>query len=354
MLKPLVQIIDNTMKRTLILLVLVPVLAIGCKQARKADAGPVSFIMETDIGNDIDDALAMDLLYKYADEGKIDFLATCINKEGTAPGEFVDILNTWYGHPDVRIGVIRGGTDCEADAINYAKAVVMMDDVEGKPAFGRTLKDHENLPDAHILYRKLLAEAADNSVVIASVGFSTNLIRLLQTPADEYSKLAGKDLVAKKVRLLVTMAGDFEDPNIHEYNVVKDIPAAKVIFEEWPTPVVTSPFEVGIKVLYPATSIENDFGWAGLHPIVEAYKAYQPMPYDRPTWDPTAVLYAVEGGSWFTVSEPGRITVTDEGSTLFTPDPDGTRRYLSVTPEQAEAIRDHFVEVITTPPANKK
>ena len=334
------------MKRLFLALAVVSLMAAGCKDSA------VSFIMETDIGNDIDDALAMDMLYKYVDAGKIDLLATCINKEGTAPGEFIDILNTWYGHPDIPIGVIRNGADCENDGTNYAKAVVAMKDEAGNPAFKRSLKDHSNLPDAHILYRKLLSKAKDHSVVIASVGFSTNLIRLLETPADEYSSLSGKDLVARKVKLLVTMAGDFEDPKVHEYNVVKDIPAAKVIFEEWPTPVVTSPFEVGIRILYPASSIENDFGWAGLHPTVEAYKSYLKMPYDRPTWDPTAVLYAVEGGSWFTVSEPGFISVTDEGSTLFTPDPKGTRRYLSVTPDQAAAIRDHFIEMITTPPSN--
>ena len=39
--------------------------------------------------------------------------------------------------------------------------------------------------------------------------------------------------------------------------------------------------------------------------------------------------------------------MTEEGSTLFTEDPDGTRRYLSVTDEQAKAILQHFVEMIT-------
>ena len=333
------------MKRVLILLALASTLLAGCRK-------PINLIMETDIGNDVDDAIAMDLLYKYVDAGKINLLATCINKEGSAPGEFVDILNTWYGHPDIPIGIIHEGADCETDAINYAQAVVQLKDKEGKPAFKRTLKDHTNLSEAHILYRKLLSKAADKSVVIASVGFSTNLSRLLETPADEYSKLTGKELVAKKVRLLVTMAGNFADQTQHEYNVVKDIPAAKRIFEEWPSPVVTSPFEVGIQVTYPATSIENDFGWAGLHPMVEAYKAYLKMPYDRPTWDPTAVLFAVEGEKWFTVSEPGFIKVTDEGSTVFTPDEKGTRRYLTVSPEQAEAIRTHFVEVVTSKPEN--
>ena len=199
-----------------------------------------------------------------------------------------------------------------------------------------------------------MAASADSSVTIASVGFSTNLARLLETTADKYSELSGKELVARKVRLLVTMAGNFEDANNHEYNVDKDIPAAKTVFEEWPTPIVTSPFELGIKVQYPATSIENDFGWAGPHPVVEAYKAYMKMPYDRPTWDPTAVLYAVEGESWFKVSEPGFITVTDEGSTYFTPDENGTRKYLMVDDAQAKAILDHFVSIVTSVPQKRK
>ncbi len=326
--------------------------ACGRKAAVDADS-PLTVIIETDLGNDVDDALALDLLYKYQDAGKIRLLAVNLNKNGQAPAEYADILNTWYGYPDTPVGIIRDGADCETDAVNYAKAVVDLKDSLGNPLFARSHPDYDNYPEAVTLYRKLLAGEPDNSVVIASVGFSTNLIRLLETPADEYSKLTGKELVEKKVKLLVTMAGCFNDPSLHEYNVVKDIPAAKVIFGEWPTPVVTSPFEVGIRIQYPATSIENDFGWAPQHPVVEAYKAYLPMPYDRPTWDPTAVLYAVEGGDWFTVSEPGRIVVTEEGSTLFEADEAGTRRYLSVTDEQAKAILDHFVEVITSEPSVK-
>lgn len=323
----------------------------GDKSKKTDESGEVlNIIMETDIGNDVDDAMAMDLLYKYLDAGKINLLAVNINKEGTTPAEYVDILNTWYGYPDIPIGVIRGGADCEADAINYAKAVVNMRDSTGNPIFSRSLKEYDTLPDAHVLYRKLLAGAEDGSVVIVSVGFSTNLIRLLDTQADEYSELSGKELVARKVRMLVTMAGDFADPNIHEYNVVKDIPAAKTIFEKWPTPVVTSPFEVGIKIPYPGSSIENNFEWSRLHPVIEAYKAYQPMPYNRPTWDLTAVLYAVEGSGWFTLSPTGNITVTDEGTTIFTPDENGTRRYLSVDESQADSIKTHFVEMMTSAP----
>lgn len=342
------------MKKLFVILAAAVLLLSACGKKPAAEA-PLAVIMETDLGNDVDDALALDLLYKYLDAGKIRLLAVNLNKNGEAPAEYADILNTWYGYPDIPIGIIRDGADCETDAaVNYAKAVVDMKDADGNPLFARSHPGYADYPVAVTLYRKLLSAEPDASVVIASVGFSTNLIRLLETPADDISPLNGKELVAKKVKLLVTMAGCMDNPKTHEYNVVKDIPAAKVIFEQWPTPVVTSPFEVGVQIRYPATSIENDFAWAGPHPVVEAYKAYLPMPYNRPTWDPTAVLYAVEGGDWFTVSPAGRIEVTEEGSTLFTEDPAGDRRYLAVTPEQGEAILNHFVEVITSQPKSRQ
>ena len=123
----------------------------------------------------------------------------------------------------------------------------------------------------------------------------------------DISPLTGKELVAQKVKLLCTMGGCFDNSNPLEYNIVKDIPAAQKVFAEWPTRLVTSPFEVGIKINYPASSIEKDFQWATAHPMVEAYKSYQKMPYDRPTWDLTSVLYAVEGPSYFNISAPGHI-----------------------------------------------
>lgn len=327
----------------------------GCGQKPAAEENaPLAVIFETDLGNDIDDALALDLLYKYQDAGRIRLLAISLNKNGSAPAAYADILNTWYGYPDIPIGVIRDGVDCENDAaVNYAKAVVEMKDADGHPLFARSLAGDADCPEAVGLYRKLLAAEPDSSVVIVSVGFSTNLARLLDSPADEIVPLTGRELVARKVKLLSMMAGCFIEPDNREYNVRKDVPAAKAVFETWPTPVVTSPVEVGGGIKYPGASIENDFPWAPLHPVVEGYKVYRPMPYDRPTWDLTAVLYAVEGGDWFTVSAPGHIEVTEEGLTRFTEDPAGTRRYLGVTKEQREAILQHFISIITAPPKNQ-
>lgn len=338
--------------KTALLSVLVLALAsCASNRTKENQDGRIKVIFETDLGNDVDDALAMDMLHKYIDDGRIEVLAIMLNKNGKAPVEYADILNTWYGHNDIPIGVIRNGADCETDAVNYAQAVCNLVDSEGNPVFSRSLASYSDLPDAHTLYRKILAGQPDSSVVIVSVGFSTNLARLLDTPGDDISSETGKELVASKVKLLTTMAGCFNNPELCEYNVVKDIPAARKVFEEWPGKVVTSPFEVGVDILYPASSIENDFGWAGMyHPVVEAYKSYLPMPYDRPAWDLTALLYAVEGDGMFSLSPAGWIKVMDDGSTAFSEDPSGNRYYLQTDKAQNDAIREYFVSLIPAVP----
>lgn len=337
------------------LLVIILYLMAGCSSKIKKsvkEESKINVIFETDMGNDVDDALALDMLFKYMDEEKINLLGIMSNKESKYSAEFIDIMNTWYGYPEIPIGIVHNGADCENDAVNYAKQVCEMREDNGQPAFERSLSNYQQLPDAHILYRKILSEQPDNSVAIISVGFSTNLARLLETPADDISPLTGKELVSKKVKFLSTMAGCFTNNEFFEYNVVKDISAAKKVFAEWPTPLVTSPFEVGIAIEYPASSIENDFKWAPTHPMVEAYNSYLKMPYNRPTWDLTSVLYAVEGPSYFNVSPTGTIKVTDKGATLFTPDVEGNRYYLMVDSIQQVNIKQHFIDLITKQPVN--
>ena len=214
------------------------VLLSGCTSEPKSDC--LDVIFETDIGNDIDDALALDMLYKYMEQGIIKLSAVMANKCAPEVGEYMDIMNTWYGYPDIPVGIVRDGAD---DAWGrYAREVVALKNEDGTPMFKRTHSDYDKLPDAHILYRKILASKPDHSVIISTVGFSTNLARLLDTPADEYSPLTGKELVAQKVKLLVPMAGNMEDPKYVEYNVERDLPAAKKVFAEWPTPIVVTPF----------------------------------------------------------------------------------------------------------------
>ena len=150
------------------------------------------------------------------------------------------------------------------------------------------------------------------------------------------------------------MAGHSADTTFREYNVMKDIPAAQKIFNEWPTPIVISPFEVGIAVLFPATVIENNLEYASPNPLKIAYESYLEMPYDRPTWDLTSVLYAVEGTKdYFNLSEWGWMKSDDQAHTRFYPDENGKHAFLSVNKEQTEIIKNRFVELISMKPENK-
>jgi len=236
--------------------------------------------------------------------------------------------------------------------VNYAKITSLYQE-DGIYPFKRTHKNYEKIPEAPMFYRELLAKQPDNSVVVITVGFSTNLARLLDTQPDNFSPLTGKELVAKKVKMLSLMGGTFSD-NPDGYNIVKDIPAAQKVFNEWNTPIVISSGEIGIAILFPASVIENNLEFANPHPLKIAYECYLPMPYDRPTWDLTSVLYAVEGTkNYFNISEWGRIEVDEQAFTRFYPDENGKHAYLSVTEEQTEIIKNRFVELISMKPKNK-
>src|SRR5262249_16111681 len=124
-----------------------------------------------------------------------------------------------------------------------------------------------------------------------------------------------------------------------EYNMRMDVAAAKRVFREWPTPIVASGFEVGQSMLYPSISIERDFGYVADHPIAEAYRNYRKMPYDRPTWDLTSVLYAIRPDlGYFDVSPARRITVGDDAVTRFDASDRGTHRYLMVQERHRQAV----------------
>ncbi len=78
------------------------------------------------------------------------------------------------------------------------------------------------------------------------------------------------------------------------------------------------------------------------------------MPYDRPAWDLTSVLFAVEReSSYFTISSPGKVSLGYEPDlehhvvTRFTPDPQGKHHYLSVDDKQARRIIERLVEVVS-------
>lgn len=299
-----------------------------------APAAPVPLIFDTDMGNDIDDALALAVIHALESRGEAKLLAVTLTKDNRWSGPFVDLVNHFYGRPGIPIGISNNGpTPKDSDYTRLPSQ---------NPVYKRKVKPEDKLPEGAAVIRKVLESQPDKSVVIVQVGFSTNLARLLAEPG-------GKELAARKVKLLSVMAGQFPTGK-PEYNVRIDVPSARKVFAEWPGEIVFSGFEIGLAIKYEAVSIERDFGWVANHPVADAYRAYQKMPYDRPTWDLTSVLYAVRPGrGYFGLSDAGTVAVADDGQTKLEASAAGRHRYLTVTPEQRARVLEALTVLASQP-----
>jgi inosine-uridine nucleoside N-ribohydrolase len=318
------------MKRLLLLLLLAGV----CFAAR-----PVIF--DTDMGNDVDDALALGMLHALTSRGECQLIGVTLTNAHSAAVPYVKMVNRFYGRGDLPVGAamraLNGGTQD-----GYLSAAL-------REAPERYRNGDNNAQPAVMLLRRLLAGSGEK-VTIVQTGFSTNLAGLLDSKADEISPLDGMALVREKVALVVAMAGDFSGGG-PEYNVRIDVASAQKVFERWPTPVIFSGFEIGRDLLYPAAAIERDFQYAKWHPLAASYRAYKKMPYDRPTWDLTAVLEAVRPG-YFGHSATGTVTVAADGATKFAAGP-GDRRYLRLDAARSGEILAVLELLASEPPLSR-
>jgi Inosine-uridine preferring nucleoside hydrolase len=316
-----------------------------------AAPGPARIIFDTDIGNDVDDVLALSVLHALASRHQCQLLAVTITKPDELAGPFVDALDTFYGRPDIPIGFTRAGLK---NAPSKFLALAETRD-NGQPRYPHRLRRSSDAPPATALLRQVLSRQADHSVIMVQVGYFSNLAALLDTPGDAASPLSGLQLVRQKVKFLSVMAGAFraieQNRNFLEFNVTQDLPAARKVAAEWPTPIVWSGFEIGIAVPFPAVSIERDFSYVPHHPAAEAYCLYEPPPHERPTWDLTSALYAVRPDrGYFGLSAPGRVSIEADGFTRFAPEPQGRDRYLTLNAVQIPRLREALMELASQPP----
>jgi inosine-uridine nucleoside N-ribohydrolase len=323
------------MKRFLALTAVVSLAAAGaCAQA-------VPVIFDTDMGNDVDDALALAMLHALGSRGECRLLGVTVTKDNPWAAVYVDLVNTFYGRGQIPVGMVKGSGITQEDS-RMIQAPAERRRADGTLVYPRRLGSGAEAPEAVALLRRLLAAEKDGSVVMVQVGFSTNLARLLDAPADV-------ELVRRKVKLLSVMAGNFAQAK-PEFNVQKDTASARKLFDQWPGEIVASGYEIGGAMKFPAGRIERDFAWAADHPVVDAYRAYMKMPYDRQTWDLTAALYAVRpGGGYFDLSAPGRITADDAGRTSFRAEAAGKHRYLVLTEGQRARTLECMIGLASQP-----
>ena len=302
---------------------------VACQPQKPMLAGPVKIIFDSDMGPDYDDVGALTLLHAFADSGKAEILATMASNKYDLVAPCLDVINTYYGRPAIPVGSPK------THGVNIGCSQHWTDSLVAN--YPHTIVSTSQAEDAAILYRRILASQPDTSVVIVTVGFLTNLNDLLLSQPDSISPLNGNDLVIKKVKRLVSMAGIF--PEGSEFNVREDSTSSKYVFDHWPTRLVLSGFEIGNKILTGKKLISSNlksparmaFGIA--IPLSEADKN------GRQSWDQTAVLTAVKGESFAFNEVKGQILVDPSGFNHWKNRKDGLHTYL-VFKKSPEALSE--------------
>src|SRR6476620_12773256 len=86
-------------------------------------AVPVRLIFDTDMGNDVDDAVALAMIHAFESRGEAKLLAVTVTKDNRWAAPFIDAMNTFYCRGDIPIGVVRNGkTPEEANMIRVPAA----------------------------------------------------------------------------------------------------------------------------------------------------------------------------------------------------------------------------------------
>lgn len=283
-------------------------------------AKPVPVIFDTDMGPDYDDAGAITLLHAFADEGKAKILATVASTKYEGVAAVLNVFNTYFKRPGLLIGVPKGEAVTKKDWQHWTDTLIKN--------YPHTIKSNNDVADAVDVYRQVLAKQPDKSVTIITVGFLTNLANLLKSQPDKYSSLTGRQLVAKKVKSLVSMAGKF--PSGREFNIHMNGPSAKYVYDNWNSPVIFSGFEIGEKIKTGLPLINNNA--IQNSPVKDVFRISIPLDKNdkegRMSWDETAVLVGIRGYKPYYKLISGAIQINDDGSNTWS-DKGGNHFYLA-------------------------
>jgi len=314
------------------------ILITGCNNKSKNDTDePTRIIFDTDLGPDYDDVGALAFLHAMADSGKAEILATMSSNKNELVVPSIDVINTYFNRPDLPIGAPK------TDGVNLGSSQHWADSIVD--LYPHTESSTSDAADATTLYRKILFENPDNSITVVTVGFLTNLENLLKSGPDDICQLSGRELVDKKVKRLISMAGRF--PEGKEFNVFMDSTASLYVFENWPGEIIFTGFEIGWEI---RTGLRLINSAVTNSPVKDVFRISIPLSEEdklgRMSWDETAVLISIYGTEGFFDTVRGRIIVYPDGSNSWEDDPEGNHLHviqLMPVPEMAAFIEDRMM-----------
>lgn len=278
--------------------------------------GQYRVILDADIDSDADDVEALAMMHTLADQKKIDFLGVIVTSDDPYSAVCVAAINHYFGRPCLPIGVMKNQPILQQHS-RYARQIA--------EEFPHRLESHEKAEDATTLYRKLLSQSPDSSVVIVTIGHLSNLQNLLKSGSDKYTVLNGKELVHKKVVKWLCMGGQF--PEGREANFSRPDPGATIYcLQEWDKPVTFAGWEVGEKIKTGGGYLKGQL--SAKSPVFRAYQLYNNFS-GRSSWDQVAVfLLKDEADRYFETVTTGYCQVYEDGSNKWIQDKDSKHEYV--------------------------
>src|SRR5207249_1436505 len=96
---------------------------------RPAAPGPVDVIFDTDMALDVDDVGALALLHALSDRKECRILAVGVSEsarayDGLWAAAMADVIDTYYGRPEIPVGVYRGPHQNLPEKGRYAEKTV--------------------------------------------------------------------------------------------------------------------------------------------------------------------------------------------------------------------------------------
>jgi hypothetical protein len=174
-------------------------------------AEPVRLIIDTDMSSDVDDVAALCTAHALADTGEAEIVAVLHNTGLVEGAGAISVINHYYGRDDIPVGAWRGAFNnpAVAPAGSFAARSAGPYVLNLVRNFESPVKNSTQVPLGVDVYREVLAASPDNSVMISSIGFMNNLAALVTSPPDKHSPLNGSDLIARKVKGLGMMGGQY-------------------------------------------------------------------------------------------------------------------------------------------------
>jgi len=294
---------------------------------------PVGIIFDSDLGNRIESALALALLYGFDGKNEIRMVSVSTSKDNLSSAAFGEIISHFYTGSSPFLRTLPVGMSADG---KFKEDTPMLEAVLSRQ-YAISIHKLNDTAEVAPLIRNAFTAQHDQNAIVVLAGPATDLVRVLELQG-------ARDWAERKVKFL----------SICGTSLGADPAAAKKLFAEWPTPIYVTAPDIGEKVLFPAASIEKDFAWSNVHPVVDAYRGNKPMPYDAPTGDMAAALYAARPQeTYFKVSDPGTFSVTDNGRVQFGASAKGNQHLLQFDPAQAERIVKVYTEVASAKPVPK-